>query len=91
MMRLIFKNDIFIENHPKFSTSFTSHLKGLVYDAMVDRFDRFQELTAPFDENSLEDVLQSLCKLTDMINDEITNDNEYFRKPFIKYIMQSLI
>lgn len=85
MMRLIFKNDIFIANHPKFSSSFTAHLKSIVYDAMVDRFDRFQELTAPFDENNLEDVIQSLCKLTEMINDEITNDNEYFRKPFIKY------
>jgi hypothetical protein len=84
LMRLIYKNHIFIANHQNYSSSFTLHLKGLVSDAMVERFDRFQELTAPFDENNFEDVLQSLCKLTDMINDEISNDNQYFRKPFIK-------
>jgi hypothetical protein len=84
LMRLIFKNQIFIANHSNFNSSFTLHLKGLVYDAMVGRFDRFQELTAPFDENNFEDVLQSLCKLTDMISDEISNDNQYFRKPFMK-------
>ena len=88
LMRLIYKNPIFIADHPKFSSSFTLHLKGIVNDAMVGRFERFQELTAPFDECNLKDVLEGLCKFTDMINDEITNDNEYFRKPFIKYLIR---
>ena len=86
-MRLIYKNQIFITAHPKFSTSFTLHLKSLINDAMIGRFERFQELTAPFDEGNLEEVLQGLCKLCDMINDEISNDNEYFRKPFMKYVI----
>lgn len=84
MLRLIHRNHTFAATHPEFHSSFTQHLKNMLSVTAIDRYQKFKELTSPFDENDGEAILEGLNKLADMIKDDIDTDFQHFRKPFAR-------
>ena len=82
MLRLIHRNRVFAMENPHLPKSFTQHLRQLISETAIARYENFKQLTTPFDENDFTAVLEGLSKLADMIKEDIKNDLEYYRKPF---------
>ncbi|KAJ3124134.1 hypothetical protein HK098_001360 [Nowakowskiella sp. JEL0407] len=91
MLRMIHKNQIYRETHTEVPESFRDVLKVLMTEASVNRFQKLQELTAPFDESDTEAVIDGLCRLAELLSDELQADIKYFDPPFARELVISKV
>ena len=84
MLRLIYRNQVYVAAHPNREKSFTQHLRNLMSESAIAKYESFKEITSPFDKNDLDAVIDGLIRLAEMMRDDITADVEYYRKPFQK-------
>jgi hypothetical protein len=56
----------------------------MMTEAVIARYESFRELTAPFDEHDIGNILEGLLRLVDMVNDDVDSDLKYFKKPFAR-------
>lgn len=82
IMRMIYKNKIFIDNHSELPPSFRDELKNLLTEAGIKRYNKLRELTAPFDEQDTEAVVNGIIGLAEQVCNEIDEDANYFQAPF---------
>jgi hypothetical protein len=82
MLRLIYRNQVYAMAHPDREKSFTQHLRNLMSESAISKYESFKEITSPFDKNDLDAVIDGLIRLAEMMRDDITADVEYYRKPF---------
>ncbi|KAJ3065481.1 hypothetical protein HDU98_011149 [Podochytrium sp. JEL0797] len=86
MWRMVYKSEIYRENHPELPVSFKDHIKGIVTASFESRYEKLYELTSAIDEGDFEAVVEGLTKLTDMLTDEIEMDVKYYKSAFRKDI-----
>ncbi|KAJ3127782.1 hypothetical protein HK098_005781 [Nowakowskiella sp. JEL0407] len=91
MLRMIHKNPIYREAHHESPESFRDVLKVLMTEASVNRFQKLQELTAPFDESDTDAVIDGLCRLAELISEELQADLKYFDPPFQRELIISKV
>ena len=84
ILRMIHRFPIYREAHPNLHESFREELKIILTEACIARFQRFRELTAPFDETDIESVVEGINKLAEMVSDEIEADYKFFQSAFAK-------
>ncbi|KAI8927542.1 hypothetical protein BC831DRAFT_451831 [Entophlyctis helioformis] len=82
IMRMIQKSPSYRRAHPDLHDSFREELRKMLTEALITRFQRFRELTTPFDEGDVESVVEGVNKLAEMVSDEIEMDNKYFQAAF---------
>ena len=82
ILRMIHKFPKYLEHHPELKQSPKEELKQILTEAMISKFSRFRELTAPLDENNCEMVIEALKKLAEIINNEIQQDFKYYQTAF---------
>ncbi|KAJ3022138.1 UNVERIFIED_CONTAM: hypothetical protein HDU68_009306 [Siphonaria sp. JEL0065] len=86
MWRMVYKSEIYRENHPEIPPSFKDHIKSFVMTSFQTRYEKLYELTSAIDEGDFEAVIEGLVKLTDMLTDEIEMDVKYYKSAFRKDI-----
>ncbi|KAJ3061290.1 hypothetical protein HK102_009166, partial [Quaeritorhiza haematococci] len=86
MLRMIHKNPIYRESHPKLPESFREELRLIMNEAAISRYSKLQELSSPFDESDTEAVIEGLKKLAELLSEEIEADSKYFAKPFAREV-----
>ncbi|KAJ3282227.1 hypothetical protein HDU79_010089 [Rhizoclosmatium sp. JEL0117] len=86
MWRMVYKSEIYRENHPELPVSFKDHIKSIVTTSFESRYEKLYELTSAIDEGDFEAVVEGLVKLTDMLTDEIEMDHKYYKAAFRKDI-----
>ncbi|KAI9009533.1 hypothetical protein BC832DRAFT_590887 [Gaertneriomyces semiglobifer] len=84
LLRMIFKNPIFREARRTLPESFREHLREFLTEALVTRYQKLKELTAPFDESDTASLLDGMTRLAELVMEEIEMDAKYFQKPFAR-------
>lgn len=82
ILRMVHRFPLFKKANPKLPESFREILKTLLAETCIVRFQKFKEITTPFDESDIEAVIGGITKLADMVADEIHVDFKHFQKSF---------
>ena len=82
ILRMIHKFPMFLDRHPSMKQSPKDELRMMLTEAMISKFQRYKELTAPLDENNVEMVIEAICKLAELINNEIQQDFDHYQSAF---------
>ena len=82
ILRMIHKFPHFLEKHPDIKASPKEELRMMLTEAMITKFQRYKELTAPLDENNCEMVIEAIKKLAELINTEIQQDFKFYQVAF---------
>lgn len=59
-------------------------MESLLREMATNRYNMLEELTAPFDDNDVYNVLEGLVKLADHIHEDLEADLKYFHKSFYR-------
>lgn len=87
ILRMVHRFPIFKQAHPELSESFREELKILMTESCISRFQKFKEITAPFNEANIESVVEGLTKLAEMVSEEIELDAKFFQPAFAQLII----
>jgi hypothetical protein len=82
ILRMIHRFPLYKQAHPQLPDSFRDDLRIVMTESCISRFQRFKEITTPFDSGNVESVVEGLTKLAEMVSDEIELDAKYFQPAF---------
>jgi len=85
LWRMIFKNKIFREQHPKLPESFREEIRTKVTEHVENRYNKLLGLSSPFVETT-EDILNGLAKLADLIVEDIEDDLKLYQPIFAQEV-----
>ncbi|KAJ3123539.1 hypothetical protein HK098_001842 [Nowakowskiella sp. JEL0407] len=86
MLRMISKSKIYKESNPNLPLSFRDEMKNTMTIALIQRYESFQELAAPFNNNDVTEVVAGILQFVRLLTEDIELDVKYFDKPFSKDI-----
>ncbi|KAJ8328778.1 hypothetical protein QVD99_004525 [Batrachochytrium dendrobatidis] len=82
ILRMIQKSPLFRQAHPEMHASFREELRQMLLEALIVKFQRFREHTAPLDDSDVESVVEGINRLAELVSEEIEIDNKYFQSSF---------
>ncbi|KAJ3347766.1 hypothetical protein HDU83_001818, partial [Entophlyctis luteolus] len=82
LLRMVFKNPIYREAHPNLPDNFEPEILDIMVRSSKERFKKLSALSAPLDENNVEEVIGGFSKLCELLVSDIVEDYKYFKHPF---------